>query len=350
MMKRRSHLCRLVNCCIKARLARRMERAFPGNALNGMGSACLCCYISWKPTKEKMLLSRLAIPLLLLSGLSVSLTSCPAQTVARSQTRATRPAPSASRTDPRVSALLHRLRTAALRTKTMTADFVYTGTSVKSQQMVTGSFRVMRPNFARVQFSYMTHPAFPNLVASDGKTSITFTPSSFLPNRTFAAAPFDSLLGARQASGLAAGGGTYTTQPAEATGANLHLWDGIPFGAFFDPERAIRQYGYVGNMNELKYEGTQKIDGVVYEVLSHHVTGGNIAGGENSSFEQHLYIGPDNLIHEYVLEFNSVGRHGVQVMRLSNIKTNVPLTVADFAFSPPTQQTASAPSDAVRQF
>lgn len=288
------------------------------------------------------MLSRLAIPLLLLSGLAVSLGSCPAQTGARLQTRVVRPVSSASAMDPRVAALLRRLRTAALRTKTMTADFVYTGTSVKSQQMVTGSFRVMRPNFARIQFSYMTHPGFPNLVASDGKTVTTFTPDSFLPNRAFADAPFDSLLGARQASGLAAGGGTYSTQPAEATGANLHLWDGIPFGAFFDPERAIAQYGYVGSMSELKYEGTQKIDGVVYEVLSHHFTNGNIAGGENTPFEQHLYIGPDSLIHEYVLEFNSVGRHGVQVMRLSNIKTNVPLTAADFAFSPPAQQTAAA--------
>lgn len=80
------------------------------------------------------MLSRLAIPLLLLSGLAVSLGSCPAQTGARSQARTPRPAPSASAMDPRVAALLRRLRTAALRTKTMTADFVYTGTSVKSHR------------------------------------------------------------------------------------------------------------------------------------------------------------------------------------------------------------------------
>ncbi len=279
---------------------------------------------------------RLAMFLLLLSGLSVNIGSCPAQTPARrARTQAVCPVSANADPDPRVSEVLRRMLSAGLKTKSMTADFTYTVTSVKSQQTVTGSFRVMKPNYARVVFSFMAQPAFPNLVASDGKTITTFTPSSFLPNRTFAAVPFDSLLGARQASGLAGGGGTYSTQPAQEIGENIHLWDAIPFGAFFDVENAIYKYGYVRNMNELKYEGTQKINGVTYRVLSHHFENGNIAGGEATPFEQHLYIGPDDLIHEYVLEFNSGGRHGVQVMRLNNIKINVPLNASDFAFTPP---------------
>ena len=91
--------------------------------------------------------------------------------------------------DTNAAALLQRIQTATLAAKTMTADFTYTVTSVKQQQMVTGKMRLMRPNLARLTFSYMARPAFPNLVASDGTNIFTFKPSSFLPNRTFAKGP-----------------------------------------------------------------------------------------------------------------------------------------------------------------
>ena len=235
-------------------------------------------------------------------------------------------------------ALLRRIQTTTLAAKTITADFTYTVTSVKQQQMVTGKMRLMKPNFARLTFSYIARPAFPNLVASDGTNIFTFKPSSFLPDRTFAKGPFDSWRGALCASGALPDGGTISVTPAHPDGYNVHLWDAMPLQAFFNPEVAVRQYLYVSNLDELDLDGEQELDGVTYKVLHHRVEGGNIAGGENSDFEQRLYVGPDNLIHMYVLEFTSAGRPGIQVMRLRNIKVNVPLTKSSFAFTPPSNQ------------
>jgi len=234
--------------------------------------------------------------------------------------------------------LLQRIQTATMAAKTMTADFTYTVTSVKQQQMVVGKLRLMKPNFARLTFSYMARPAFPNLVASDGTNVFTFKPSSFLPDRTFAQGGFDSWRGALCASGSLPGGGTISAAPANPLGQNVHLWDAVPLHAFFDPEFAIRQYLYVAELDDLENGGEQDLDGVTYKVLRHHLEGGNIAGGENSDFEQRLYVGPDNLIHMYVLEFTSASRPGIQIMRLRNIKLNLPMTESSFAFTPGASQ------------
>jgi outer membrane lipoprotein-sorting protein len=248
--------------------------------------------------------------------------------------------------DSSAAALLGRIQTATLAAKTLTADFTYTVTSVKQQQMVTGKMRLMKPNFARLTFSYMAYPAFPNLVASDGTNIFTFKPSGFLPDHTFAKGPFDCWRGALCASGALPGGGTISVTSAHPEGLNVHLWDAMPLQAFFDPETAIRQYLYLSSMEELDTEGDQELDGVTYKVLHHHFGGGNIAGGENSDFEQRLYVGPDNLIHMYVLEFNSAGRPGIQIMRLRNIKVNVPMTKSSFAFTLPSNQPERLVEDA----
>lgn len=249
-------------------------------------------------------------------------------------------APKPTRPDPRTVALLKRMAAVARATRTMTADFTYSVTSVRRQQFVTGSVWLMKPNFARITFSYMDSPAFPNLVASDGKTITTFTPASFQEEtRTFRAdRPFEPALGAKQASGLEPGGGTFHSSPAPADGAQggIHLWDAVPIQAFFDPVTAIRSYIYVADPNTLKYDGERVLDGVTYRVLSQHFEHGEIAGGESSAFEQHLYVGPDDRIAMYVLEFVSAGHPGVQVVRLKNVRVNIPMNAADFVFTPPT--------------
>ncbi len=242
--------------------------------------------------------------------------------------------------DPAVTALLQKISTAAAAAQTVSADFTYSVTSVKQQQLITGKVLMMKPNFMRITYDYMARPAFPNPVAADGEKIYTFTPKSFLPNRTFRDAPFDSILGARQASGLVPGGGTYSTSPTSPDGSNIHLWDSIALQAFFNPATALH-FLYYSKPGELKSEGQKEINGVTYDVIQHHYVNGNIAGGENSSFEQHVYVNPAGFITMYVLEFTSNGRPGVQVMRLSNIQTNIPLTKADFAFTPPSDTTIS---------
>jgi len=242
----------------------------------------------------------------------------------------------AAKHDMSTADLLRQVETATRSAKTMTADFTYSVSSVKSQQFITGSLKMMKPNLARVRFTYMAKPAFPNLFASDGKTVYSFIPVTFRPDRKFDDLPFDPTRGAQYASGTMPGGGRIGTDPADPQGANVHLWDAVPVQAFFGPSRAISNYLYMSDPNTMRYEGVRSIDGVEYRVLESHFVGGNIAGGEKSDFEQHLYIGSDNLIHGYVLEFVSVGRPGIQIAWLKNIRVNVPLSKSgDFTFSAP---------------
>lgn len=50
---------------------------------------------------------------------------------------------------------------------------------------------------------------------------------------------------------------------------------------------------------------------------------------------KHLFIGSDYLIHIYKLEFISHGEPGVETFTLNSIRVNVPMTPAQFEFSPP---------------
>ncbi|MDB6024326.1 MAG: polymerase, sigma-24 subunit, subfamily, partial [Verrucomicrobiales bacterium] len=237
---------------------------------------------------------------------------------------------------PSAKEIIDQVTEATMAVKTMTADFRYSVDSINPRQMVTGTVRMMKPNLARIIFTSIARPAFPNLVASDGKTRYSYTSSQFnIRNPYVTPESFDPKLEAQYASGLIAGGGKITTNIVEPDGSNLRLWDGMPLQAFFGPEHAIRQYIFVKDMEQLKSEGEQQIDGVTYRVLYHHYKQGNIEKGEESPFDQRLYIGPDNLIHRYVLEFMSGGQPGIQIMELSNIQVNVPMNEEDFSYTPP---------------
>lgn len=248
------------------------------------------------------------------------------------------PRPVVQRTDPRVTSLLRRVEAASRATKTMTADFTYSVTGIKRIQFVRGSVRLMKPNFARMEFSYIAEPAYPNVFASDGKKLYIFTPNNFnTQTRSFTPDPaFTPESGAKAASGMG-GNGKITSTPVRPDGADIRLWDSIAIQSFFDVQEGI-SYLYHQNVSELRYEGEQTLDGVKYRVISHYFTNGNIPGKETTPFWQRLYIGPDDLIHRYVLEFRSGGRPGVQIMRLENIRRNAqaPLTTADFTAPTPT--------------
>ena len=228
-----------------------------------------------------------------------------------------------------------RLVSASAWAKTLSADFVYTVTSAKQQQLVRGEVRMMKPNLARFRYDFMANPAFPSPIAADGEKLYTFTPSSFKSNRTFTPGPYDSLLGAQQASGLIAGGGKITNEKLDPNGRNILLWDAAPIQAFFDPEFAIRRHLYAGDLSELIIEDPVDLDGVAHDVIYHFYRFGNIAGKEKSSFHQRLYVAPDGIIRMYVLEFESAGARGTQVMRLKNVRINEPMDPSEFAFVSP---------------
>lgn len=227
--------------------------------------------------------------------------------------------------------LLDRMGEACDATETLSADLVYTVSEPKRQQFVAAKVKLMKPNFAKVEYTYIAEPAFPSLLGCDGDRVAVFTPSSFLSNRTFKPGPFDPLLGAQQASAKAKGGGSFAFRPVEPDAGNVRLWDAAPVMAFFDPVWAARQL-FANDFSEFNLEPRQTIDGVQYDVLHHFFRPGSIAGGARSAFDQRLYVAPDGLIHQYVLEFESAGAKGVQVARLKNVKTNEPFDVADFRF------------------
>lgn len=212
---------------------------------------------------------------------------------------------------------------------TLSADLVYSVSSAKRQQLVRGSVRLMKPNLAKVTYDYLAEPPFPCLVGCDGQTVCTFTPASFREDRTFEPGPFDPLLAAREASAIAVRDGRLNYEPAGEGARRVKLWDAAPLQAFFDPIWAARQL-YSSGFDAFELLEPQVIDGVRYDVLYHCYQTGNIAGGANSDFDQRLYVAPDGLIHQYVLEFHSAGARGVQVARLMNIETNALMTVEDF--------------------
>lgn len=241
--------------------------------------------------------------------------------------------------------VLDRMREACDAAKTLSADFVYTVSEPKRQQLVTAKVKLMKPNFAKLEYAYIAEPAFPSLLGSDGDRVAVFTPSSFLPNRTFKPGPFDPLLGAQQASATAKGGGSFAFQPAEADASNVRLWDAAPLQAFFDPSWAASQL-YVCDLSQFRLENPQTIDSVRYDVLYHHFDQGSIAGGASSAFDQRLYVAPDGLIHQYVLEFQSAGAKGVQVARIKNVKTNEPMDAEDFRFEIDQSDEVDMPTEA----
>jgi outer membrane lipoprotein-sorting protein len=272
-----------------------------------------------------------------------------------------------------VLALLQKMEAAYTAANTLTADFSYTVASDKRQQVVNGQARLMKPNFARLAFSHVAEPAFPNLIASDGKHKYTFVPKNFrggltpfsspinpefrpppsgagadiplkkppadskppsLPtNRTFEPGSHDPVLAAQQASGLVPGGRILTERVARH-GHDLRLWDSVALQSFFHLRSGLN-YLYARRLRELKIEGTQVLDGVTYTVISHHYKGGYIEGGAPSDFDQRIFVGPDGLIHRYELRFTSGGLPGIQVMQLRNIRLNEPMTPESFVFTPP---------------
>ena len=102
---------------------------------------------------------------------------------------------------------------------------------------------------------------------------------------------------------------------------------------------AVKQSVYTqSDLSDLHYAGTERVDDVTYQVLEHRMIG-TIAGGAQSPFVQRIFIGPDDLIHRYVLHFQQDGKPGSEVAELENIQAGAPLAASDFAFAPPASAT-----------
>ena len=124
-------------------------------------------------------------------------------------------------------------------------------------------------------------------------------------------------------------------------GSNIRLWDSILIQSFFNPTTALR-FLYARSPDDYRVEAPQTINGTSSNVLYHRFAGGQIEGGDRSVFDQRLYVAADGIIHRYVLEFTADKKPGTQIMELTNIKTNEPMTKESFAFVPPVNAVAQA--------
>ena len=278
-------------------------------------------------------------------------------------------------TEKAVAEIFSQMSAAYAALQTMSADFTYTVTSDKRKQVVEGSARLMKPNYARLTFTRMAEPAFPNLIGCDGQLAYTYVPKNFrgghtpvstpinpefrtpadpaadgldlaaarmanemdrIPtNRTFEPGPHDPQLAARQASGLAKGG-LIEAERAQKDGRNLRLWDSIALQTFFSFRDGISYlYQFKRNPENFRIEDPRMVEGAACQVISYYFPYGTIEGGAKSPFTHRLYVSPAGLIVRYELHFYSGGQPGLQVMQLRNIRLNEPMTAESFAFAPP---------------
>jgi RNA polymerase sigma factor (sigma-70 family) len=224
--------------------------------------------------------------------------------------------PATSQADPRVLELLNKAQAAAEAAQTLTADFTYVTQTPNGDKMDAlqdvGTVKLMKPNFADIQFSggrYNQH------IVSDGTTLWTYRSATR----------------------------SYARALADPQGKNINVWRLIVIGGFFDVYTWVRHGIYVGDLRELSYAGVEIIRGTSYQVLEHKMTG--TIRGKDCPFDQKIYIGPDNLIHRFTLEFTLDGRPGSEVAELANVQTGQIMGPSDFRFVPPagSKETTGAP-------
>jgi thiol-disulfide isomerase/thioredoxin len=207
--------------------------------------------------------------------------------------------------DPKAQALLQKVEAATESAQTMTADLVRVGMDGKP---IEAMVRLMKPNYAHVVYKSAKAPtsaaAAPIYVASDGKTRWRY------PD---------------------AGKSEYRTEVADPVGKGTVDWlDGLPVQAFFGLEAALKDGGI--DADALKHAGTRTWNGQTFQVLQHDFT------QYGKRYTAWLYVGPDNLIHRHVGTFyipKSDGTPQTFEVALRNVKRNVPMRAAQFAYVPP---------------
>ena len=202
-----------------------------------------------------------------------------------------------------VLSLLNKAQTAADVGKTMTADFSYVVSNPDgSLRKDVGTFKLMKPNYAAI--TYNTGLPTATELHSDGRTVWTYHPAK------------DS----------------YQQVEADPQGKNINVWRLITIGGFFSVYTWIRR-GVYAEPGELHYRGRETMGGVEYEVLEHKMVG-TVKGGA-VPFDQKIYIGADNLIHRFTLDFVLDGKPGREVAELTNIRMREPMQPTEFAYNPP---------------
>ncbi len=202
-----------------------------------------------------------------------------------------------------VLSLLNKAQTAADADKTITADFSYiVNDPVSGLRKDSGTIKLMKPNYAAI--SYNTGLPTATEIHSDGHTIWTYHPSKK----------------------------TYQQEAADSQGKNINVWRLITVGSFFSIYTWVPS-GLYAEPRDLHYLGRQTVDGVDYQVLGHKMIG--TMHGKSVPFDQKIYMGSDNLIHRFTLDFEIGGKPGTEFADLTNIRLGMPMKPAEFAYTLP---------------
>ncbi len=210
--------------------------------------------------------------------------------------------------DEKADALLKEVETTTRAVKTLTADLSMSErfkTPDGSDQNIkmAATLKLRKPNLARVDF---TEGPFAKTIASDGKNVFTLAP-----------------------------GNRYQMTKADAQGKNIDALWAAPVSMFFSG-----QFSLMGAAvkPETTYAGKQTLEGVEYDVVQ-------LSAAKPFAYTGKLYIAPSKLATR--LELETTPQKGGQVMKLNaaltNVKLNVPLTEAAFAYVPPKGATLFTP-------
>ena len=211
----------------------------------------------------------------------------------------------AAQADEKSDALLREVETATRSVKTLTADLSMSQsmkTGVQTPQIVkmAATLKLKKPNFALIDF---TQGAYAKTIASDGKNIYTLLPNN-----------------------------QYQKAPADALGKNIESLWAAPIGMFFSG----RFQSMSGGKPTTTYLGKQTVEGTEYDVVK-------FSDPKPYPYVSTLYIAPNKLATRLEMELNQDGRAIKLDAVLRNVKTDVALPAAAFAYTPPKGATLYAP-------
>jgi outer membrane lipoprotein-sorting protein len=125
---------------------------------------------------------------------------------------------------------------------------------------------------------------------------------------------------------------TYAKMPADRQGKNITVGPLVAMGGFFSLSTWMQHGLRTTQQSQLTYSGKETVKDVSYDVVDYKAKGMK-PNGTTSVFDLKIYIGSDNLIHQYNLSYTDDGKNGTEVGSLSKIVTGQPMTPHDFAFT-----------------
>jgi peroxiredoxin len=206
----------------------------------------------------------------------------------------------------RARKLLTEVATATKSTKTLVANIELTWqTPDQGLRRNIGTVKLMKPNYAVIKLTG-DYPL--QTLASDGATVYSLVD----PTR-------------------------YSKSEADAQGANINSpWWGLPFRYFFT--QSINPFGpEPDGTSKTHYAGSQVVEGETFDVLE-------TSGEKPMAYSAKFYVGSDKLIHRSVVNFGEGSQGASFSAKLTNLKTNQAMTIADFRFVLPTTASLHDPT------